>query len=70
MGSVGKIAGVVVNEVTRKNNCLIQKKVRKQFKQYPGIMNYSQKPNYFRCVMIVTASSIHGMLIPGLLTVL
>jgi K(+)-stimulated pyrophosphate-energized sodium pump len=57
MNAVSKGATIVVNEV------------RRQFAEYPGIMDHSQKPNYFRCVVLITAQSIQSMLIPGLLTI-
>ena len=53
--AVGKCAQDVVNEV------------RLQFAERPGIMDGSQKPDYTRCVAIVTAAALAEMRKPGLL---
>lgn len=58
MRSVGKVAGEVVNEV------------RRQFSEIPGIMQFEAKPDYARCVDIVTKGAIREMVVPALLPVL
>ncbi|EME31086.1 H+-translocating PPase (vacuolar) [Galdieria sulphuraria] len=44
--------------------------VRRQFTNFPGIMNGTQKPDYQACVSIVTKAALREMLIPGTVTVL
>jgi len=44
--------------------------VRNQFRLHPGIMNYTEKPDYSRVVDIVTADSLRELVTPGLLAVL
>ena len=58
MTAVGKAAMEMVEEV------------RRQFREIPGIMEKTTKPDYKRCVEISTHSSLREMLIPGILAVL
>src|SRR5271166_5202526 len=43
--------------------------VRRQFREHPGIMDYKEKPDYARCVDIVTASAQKELLGPGILAI-
>lgn len=56
--SVGKAAGKVVIEV------------RRQFKEIPGLFEGKAKPDYERCVTIVTAAAQKEMILPSLLAII
>ena len=58
MEAVGKAGAQVVEEV------------RRQFREKPGIMDGTEKPDYAGCVKIVTASAQKQMLIPGLIPII
>ncbi|WP_375500480.1 sodium-translocating pyrophosphatase [uncultured Jatrophihabitans sp.] len=57
ISAVGRAAGRVVYEV------------RAQFRDHPGIMDYSEKPDYARVVDICTKDSLRELATPGLLAI-
>jgi K(+)-stimulated pyrophosphate-energized sodium pump len=56
--AVGRSAGTVVLEV------------RRQFREHPGIMNYTEKPEYGRVISICTAAAQRELATPALLAIL
>src|ERR1700688_5053324 len=48
---------------------MVVKDVRDQFRENPGIMAGTSKPDYARCVNIVTGAALKEMVVPGLLAV-
>ncbi|MDF2441214.1 MAG: K(+)-stimulated pyrophosphate-energized sodium pump [Abditibacteriota bacterium] len=47
----------------------IVQEVRRQFREHPGIMTYEEKPDYARCVDIVTSAAQRELLAPALLAI-
>ena len=58
MSSVGKAANKMIEEV------------RRQFKEKPGILKGTEKPDYTSCVGISTQAALHEMIVPGIMAVL
>ena len=48
---------------------MVVQDVRAQFKENPGIMEGTSKPDYARCVNIVTGAALKEMVVPGVLAV-
>ncbi|MGV8906706.1 MAG: sodium-translocating pyrophosphatase [Acetobacterium sp.] len=57
MEAVGSAANEMIEEV------------RRQFKEFPGIMKGTQKPDYAKCVDISTSAALKKMILPGLLAI-
>jgi K(+)-stimulated pyrophosphate-energized sodium pump len=55
--AVGKTAQAIIIEV------------RRQFREMPGIMDYSQRPDYARVVDITTRAALREMILPGVVAV-
>ena len=57
MQAVGRVGGQVVEEV------------RRQFREDPGIMEGTSRPDYSRSISIVTASALREMMVPALIPI-
>jgi K(+)-stimulated pyrophosphate-energized sodium pump len=57
LSAVGKTSFSIVNEV------------RRQFREIPGLMEGTAKPDYARCVDICTKDSLKQMMAPGIITI-
>ncbi|MFM8352965.1 MAG: sodium/proton-translocating pyrophosphatase, partial [Actinomycetales bacterium] len=62
-------SGLAINAVSRAAGAVIFE-VRRQFREIPGIMDGSAKPEYGKVVDIVTRDSLRELITPGLLAVL
>ena len=62
-------SGLLIDAVTRAAGAIVYE-VRRQFREKPGIMNYSEKPDYARVVDICTRDSLRELATPGVLAIL
>jgi K(+)-stimulated pyrophosphate-energized sodium pump len=61
-------SGLAINAVTRAAGAIVFE-VRRQFRERPGIMDYTEKPDYGRVVDICTRDSLRELATPGLLAI-
>jgi K(+)-stimulated pyrophosphate-energized sodium pump len=62
-------SGLAVNAVSKAAGAVVVE-VRKQFREHPGIMNGTEKPEYGRVVDICTRDSLRELATPGILAVM
>ena len=62
-------SGLAINAVTRAAGAIVFE-VRRQFREHPGIMDYTEKPEYGLVVDICTKDSLRELATPGLLAAL
>jgi K(+)-stimulated pyrophosphate-energized sodium pump len=62
-------AALAIRAVARDANRVVEE-VRRQLRERPGILDGAARPDYRRCVDIVTVGALEGMIAPGLLAVI
>ncbi|UXX94239.1 sodium-translocating pyrophosphatase [Streptomyces sp. AD2-2] len=62
-------SGLAINAVSRSAGAVVYE-VRRQFREHPGIMDYTETPEYGRVVDICTKDALRELATPGLLAVL
>ncbi|MEV0564239.1 sodium-translocating pyrophosphatase [Dactylosporangium sp. NPDC050588] len=62
-------SGLAINAVARSAGAVVFE-VRRQFREFPGIMDYSQRPEYGKVVDICTRDAQRELITPGLLAVM
>jgi len=69
-GSVAfMFSALAIRAVSRTAGTVVQE-VRRQFREHPGIMDYTERPEYGRVIDICTAASLRELATPALLAVL
>src|SRR6266498_186588 len=62
-------SGLAINAVSRSAGAVVME-VRRQFREFPGIMDRTKRPEYGRVVDICTRDAQHELLTPGLLAIM
>ncbi|MGW4743425.1 sodium-translocating pyrophosphatase [Streptomyces sp. NPDC004290] len=62
-------SGLAINAVSRSAGSVVYE-VRRQFREHPGIMDFTEKPEYGRVVDICTKDALRELATPGLLAVM
>ena len=62
-------SSMAMNAVEKAAQKMIEE-VRRQFREKPGIMQRTEKPDYKKCVDISTQAALHQMLLPGLIAII
>ncbi|MGW1116378.1 sodium-translocating pyrophosphatase [Streptomyces tanashiensis] len=62
-------SGLAINAVSRSAGSVVYE-VRRQFREHPGIMTFTEKPEYGRVVDICTKDALRELATPGLLAVM
>jgi K(+)-stimulated pyrophosphate-energized sodium pump len=62
-------SAMTMNSVSKAANQMIEE-VRRQFREIPGVMEGTTKPDYARCVDISTGAALKEMVAPGLLAII
>jgi len=68
-GMMPFIFGALSMEAVGRAGAQVVQDVRDQFREKPGIMEGTERPDYARCVTIVTKSAQRQMLVPGLIPI-
>ncbi len=61
-------SSLVINSVGKAANKMVLE-IRQQFKEHPGILAGTEKPDYNRCIDIATRASLKEMIVPGVVAV-
>lgn len=61
-------SSLVINSVGKAANKMVLE-IRNQFKEHPGILKGTERPDYNRCIDIATRASLKEMIVPGVVAV-